>query len=113
MFADMDINLREMGVSDMAVGKRVKAMWEALHGRSAAYTAAVAAGDRQGLATAIARNVWRGGAPDAHAEALADIVLRQHRSLEGQPIESLLAGRAVFGPAEAAPAFLPSETAAT
>ena len=30
MFSDMDINLRELGVSDMSVGKRVRAMWEAL-----------------------------------------------------------------------------------
>ena len=40
MFSDMDFNLREMGVSDMAVGKRVKAMWEALNGRAQAYAAA-------------------------------------------------------------------------
>ena len=29
MFSDMDMNLREMGVGDMSVGKRVKRMWEA------------------------------------------------------------------------------------
>ena len=40
MFPDMDINLREMGVGDMSVGKRNRAMWEAFHGRSAAYAAA-------------------------------------------------------------------------
>ena len=39
MFADMDINLREMGVSDLTVGKRVKRMWEAFHGRAQAYEA--------------------------------------------------------------------------
>ena len=31
MFSEMDFSLREMGVSDMTVGKRVKAMWEALN----------------------------------------------------------------------------------
>ena len=34
MFSDMDNNLRELGVSDLRVGKRVRAMWEAFHGRS-------------------------------------------------------------------------------
>ena len=37
MFADMDNNLRIMGVSDMRVGKRVKAMAQAFYGRVSAY----------------------------------------------------------------------------
>ena len=40
MFADMDVNLREMGVSDMVVGKRVRGLWDAFHGRAIAYEAA-------------------------------------------------------------------------
>ncbi len=104
MFLDMDTTLRELGVSDMAVGKRVKAMWEALHGRSAAYAAALDAGDREAMATAVARNVWRGAAPEANAYALADITLRQHRRLGEQPLESLLAGQAGFVPMLTAPA---------
>uniref|UniRef100_UPI001F282761 ubiquinol-cytochrome C chaperone family protein n=1 Tax=Falsiroseomonas oryziterrae TaxID=2911368 RepID=UPI001F282761 len=63
MFADMDLNLREMGVGDLAVGKRVKRMWEAFHGRAQAYEAALRAGDRAALEEALSRNVWRGAAP--------------------------------------------------
>src|SRR5262245_48094906 len=37
MFADMDRNLREMGVGDLSVGKKVKAMAQGLYGRIAAY----------------------------------------------------------------------------
>jgi len=37
MFADMDQNLREMGVSDLSVGRHVRRMAEAFYGRSAAY----------------------------------------------------------------------------
>ncbi len=48
MFADMDVNLRELGVGDLSVGKRVRAMWEAFHGRAAAYGAALAADDSDG-----------------------------------------------------------------
>ncbi len=44
----MDINLREMGVGDLSVGKRVRAMWEAFHGRALAYEAPLAAGRRSG-----------------------------------------------------------------
>ncbi len=104
MFLDMDTGLREMGVSDMRVGKRVKAMWEALHGRSAAYAAALEAGDREAMAAAVARNVWRGATADANAYAVADIALRQYRRLGQQPLESLMAGQADFLPLAALPA---------
>jgi cytochrome b pre-mRNA-processing protein 3 len=103
MFADMDLNLREMGVSDMVVGKRVKRMWEAFHGRAVAYEAPLDAGDGAALAEALARNVWRGGeAPGAGR--LADRVLAEDRALAGQPFAAFLAGRAGFQGAAAVPA---------
>ena len=37
MMDDMDMNLREMGVGDLSVGKRVKAMARAFYGRAKAY----------------------------------------------------------------------------
>ena len=98
MFLDMDDTLRELGVGDMSVGRRVKAMWEALNGRSQAYAAPLAAGDEAGLAAALGRNVWRGTASERHAEALAAITLRQHRHLALQPLPALLEGRAEFLP---------------
>src|SRR6476469_1399586 len=39
---DMDANLREMGVSDLKVPKRMQAFGEAFYGRCAAYDAAIA-----------------------------------------------------------------------
>ena len=54
MFSDMDNNLREIGVSDLSVGKRVRAMWEAFHGRSKAYASALEAADGSALAAALA-----------------------------------------------------------
>ena len=41
---DLDGNLREMGVGDLAVPKRMRAFGEAYYGRQAAYLAALAAG---------------------------------------------------------------------
>jgi len=99
MFSDMDINLREMGVSDLAVGRRVRAMWEALHGRAGAYEAALAEGD-EALAAALARNVWRGGpAPQGAPARLARLVRCHAEALERMAPETLLAGRLAFADA--------------
>ncbi len=96
MFADMDVNLRVMGVSDLAVGKRVKRMWEAFHGRAQAYDAALAAGDRPALEYALSRNVWRGHAPPGAAARLAAQAEAIAAALAGQPFDALVAGEARF-----------------
>ncbi|MBD0274057.1 MAG: ubiquinol-cytochrome C chaperone [Acetobacteraceae bacterium] len=104
MFSDMDMSLREMGVGDMSVGKRVKRMWEAFHGRSQAYAAALDAGDRAALEAALARNVFRaadggsGAAVSAGAPALAEHAERVAKALAAQPTASLLRGEVSFPP---------------
>ncbi len=101
MFLDMDVNLREMGVSDLSVGKRNRAMWEAFHGRAQVYAANWE--DATGLETAIARNVWRGAIPPAgSAAALARLARAQDRSLATQSLEALGQGIIHFLPAEEA-----------
>ncbi len=103
MFSDMDINLRELGVSDMSVGKRVRAMWEAFHGRANAYTLALEDADRGALETALARNIWRGmPPPDGAAAGMARVARAQIVCLDGQPIARLIAGEVRFLPAEEA-----------
>ncbi len=99
MFHDMDVNLREMGVSDLSVGKRVRAMWEAFHGRASVYEAALADADPARLVDALARNVWRGGPADGAAE-LANVARAQDAALAAQPIEDLAAGRVRYRPLE-------------
>lgn len=101
MFADMDVNLREMGVGDMSVGKRVRGMWEAFHGRALAYETALDSADPQALAEALARNVWRAAPPPGDvAGRLAAIARAQAAHLAGQHIGELAAGRVTFLPAE-------------
>ena len=56
--SDMDGNLREMGVGDLAVPRRMRKIGEAFFGRQAAYTAALSSGDAQSLSAALARNVF-------------------------------------------------------
>ncbi|BAT60561.1 ubiquinol-cytochrome C chaperone [Variibacter gotjawalensis] len=54
---DMDHNLREMGVGEMAVPRRMKRFGEAFYGRSTAYDAALDSGDVPALEDALARNL--------------------------------------------------------
>ncbi|HEY2619798.1 MAG TPA: ubiquinol-cytochrome C chaperone family protein [Acetobacteraceae bacterium] len=96
MFSDMDHNLREIGVSDLSVGKRMRAMWEAFHGRANAYTVAIRAADRCALEAALARNVWRGAAPQGAAGLLAGMVQAQTAHLAAQPLAALASGSVDF-----------------
>ena len=57
---DMDDNLRELGVGDLAVPKRMRALGEAFYGRAAAYDMALAEG-REAFAQALCRNILNGG----------------------------------------------------
>jgi cytochrome b pre-mRNA-processing protein 3 len=56
---DMDANLREMGVGDLAVPKRMQAFGEAFYGRSAAYDMALTEGEAA-LAQALCKNILNG-----------------------------------------------------
>lgn len=62
MFADLDGSLRELGAADLGVGRRIKAMTEALNGRIQAYDRGLATGDAE-LEQAIRRNVYGTAAP--------------------------------------------------
>lgn len=57
--SDMDANLREMGVGDLTVPKRMQAFGEAFYGRSAAYDMALSEGT-DALAQAICKNILSG-----------------------------------------------------
>jgi len=57
---DMDNNLREMGVGDLAVPKQMRRMGESFYGRAQAYRGALAAGSDAALAAMLARNIYDG-----------------------------------------------------
>jgi len=78
LYDDMDRNLREMGVGDMGVGKRVKVMSRAAFGRLEAYKQAY--DDEQALREALVRNVYRGA--DVPAQAVEALV-RYVREYDG------------------------------
>lgn len=98
MFADMDQNLREMGVSDIRIGKRIKGMAEAFFGRLAAYDAALAGGG-EALQGALRRNLFRKAMPSEQALAgVAAYVRREAGALDACSVDRLLAGDYRFGP---------------
>lgn len=90
-FADMDQSLREMGVGDLSVPKKMKKIASAFYGRLAALKEALAAGG-DALPVTMARNVL--GAPvGAEAAALAGYVSAAHAALAATPAEALADGR--------------------
>lgn len=60
LFLEMDHNLREMGVGDLSVGKRVRKLAEIFYGRVGAYQPALASGEAE-LAEAFRRNIYPDG----------------------------------------------------
>lgn len=54
----LDNALRELGVGDVSVGKKMRKLGEALYGRMASYEKALSDNDADALQVAIARNVY-------------------------------------------------------
>ena len=97
MFGDMDRALREMGVGDLGVGKRVKMMAKGHFGRAAAYEAALLAG-KQSLIDVLLRNLYGTVVPKSENVAvLADYLVRESKTLAVQERVTLFKGEISFG----------------
>jgi cytochrome b pre-mRNA-processing protein 3 len=81
---DLDGNLREMGVGDLAVPKRMRRFAEAFYGRQAAYIAALAADAPQDIEKALARNILQAEDIDHRASRLARYARAAARQLDVQ-----------------------------
>lgn len=91
LFADMDRSLREMGVSDIRVGKKVKAMAQAFYGRSRAYDAALDGGEP--LDDVLRRNLYATAEADETAiQRMAAYIQRAMAGLDTHPLDRLIAG---------------------
>ena len=97
---DLDANLREMGVGDLAVPKRMQAFAEAFYGRQAAYLAALDAADERLFEKALARNIFPAG-NDAGAAQLARYARAVVTGLDAQDGGALIRGEVVFPSPEA------------
>ncbi|MGY9005502.1 MAG: ubiquinol-cytochrome C chaperone family protein [Alphaproteobacteria bacterium] len=105
MFADMDRNLREMGIPDLRVGPRVKGMAKEFYGRVGAYETGLAEGATDGLLVdAIKRNLYSAedGAeatnvpPRGAPEALAAYLRANVAHLSGVGDGKIMAGDFCF-----------------
>ena len=91
-FADMDFTLREMGVGDLGVGKRVRKMSEAFMGRLLAYTKSLERNDKMELALVLARNIRRSHESNDADRRMADYVLESRDRLSAVSDNEMQAG---------------------
>lgn len=88
----LDHALRELGVGDLSVGRKMRKLGEAFYGRGKSYDAAfVALPETASLRSLLERTVHV-GVGDAPVTLLVNYVLDQRAALAGQPLERLLAG---------------------
>ncbi|MDR7038140.1 cytochrome b pre-mRNA-processing protein 3 [Methylobacterium sp. BE186] len=90
VFLQLDASLRELGVGDFGVPKRMKKLGAAFYGRAAGYDAALDADDQAALAAALARNVLGREEPGA-AAGLAAYVRAANAGLARADLDAILA----------------------
>ena len=92
IFSHFDDALREVGISDVGVPKKMMKLAGAFMGRGIAYAQALEAGETE-LAAALKRNVL-GGQGDA--SALSAYAIAAQTKLDATPLETFLSGEAPF-----------------
>ena len=100
MFDDMDQALREIGVGDLSVGKKIKKMAGAFYGRLGAYDEGLRADDAALFEEALKRNIFPeiDVAPN-QIKMLANYARQTSEVLKGVPLEVLSRGEAAYSPA--------------
>jgi cytochrome b pre-mRNA-processing protein 3 len=93
---DMDRNLREIGISDLGIPRKMRRIGEAYYGRAAAYDAGLADSDDQALVAALLRNIWPDEGNVPGAGRLAAYVRAAEAGLSAQEASGLAAGAVRF-----------------
>lgn len=97
MFRALDSNLREIGIGDMAVPKRMKAMARSFFDGAVVYDLALDQRDRAALASALERIVYSGKPPSPdQPRRLADYMLLGDAALAAQSVQALVADGPAF-----------------
>ncbi|MGB6538910.1 MAG: ubiquinol-cytochrome C chaperone family protein [Xanthobacteraceae bacterium] len=97
---DLDGNLREMGIGDLAVPKHMQRFGEAFYGRQTAYRAALDTGSDLDFENALARNILQGSGCDG-AAGLAGYARAVVGQLDAQQQDALMRGEVAFPEPEA------------
>ena len=93
---DMDATMREMGVGDLAVPRKMRRIGEAFYGRQAAYRAALRAPDDAALVTLLERYVLPRPAKAGAGTRLATYIRVAVRRLAEQESEAFGRGELTF-----------------
>lgn len=95
-FLELDHSIRELGVGDAGVPKRMKKLGKMFYGRMGPYWTALDAGDASELAAALRRNIVPDTPEAMNGEALAAYMLESVIHLKSVTDEQLLAGQLNF-----------------
>ena len=102
-FKEIDHTIRELGIGDASVPKRMKRLGRMVYGRWRAYGEALRT-DSDALADALRRNVYAEGGDAGRAEALAAYVRSANDELGTVPDDAFLSGRFPLRPPRVAEA---------
>jgi len=94
-FVDMDRSLRELGVSDVTVGKKVRRIAESYFGRVTAYDRALLANSNI-LEETISRNIYPDGASEGSTKAMTKYFVNAVKQLGAIPLEQIIQGELRF-----------------
>ena len=95
-FEHVDDAMREMGVGDLKVHKKVHSAASDFYGRLQAYAEPVRSNDLEGLEAALARNLYSMEEPNALTRELAGYVQASLDVLDGEVDTMLTRGEATF-----------------
>lgn len=95
-FQDMDHSIRELGIGDLGVPKRMKKFARMFYGRLKSYGEAIDADDSTALSDALARNIYPETVERPNLTALAGHVLRCEAALSEIDNAVLWAGEMHF-----------------
>ncbi len=99
-FTDVEHSLRELGISDPGVPKRMKRLARMFYGRTAAYTDALDRADLEAMAAALTRNVRPDAAAWPEAAFLVAYAFRAQKVLAAQSTDAICAGELTYPNAE-------------
>jgi len=86
--SSLDHTLRELGVGDVSVGKKMRKLGESLYGRMGAYEGPLRAEDVDALAASLAKNVYE-SAEAGTGNALARYAVTSRQNLTTQSFEAV------------------------
>jgi cytochrome b pre-mRNA-processing protein 3 len=95
-FQDIDHSIRELGIGDQGVPKRMKKLAGMFYGRLESYAAALEAKDRHGLAGALKRNIHPQKDDAPQMSGLADWMIAAEAGLAAVSEDEISRGQALL-----------------